>query len=128
MLSIDREKRLWFVFSGDSDPADIYYCKKMVEYILLTFQEMEENLHTTDFSKYMIVVYHDIVLYLLSVYLLFVSFSLLCVRLTSRSCKSYLKVISDPFLFQIGFIYGYIWKVGKITGVLIENWERKLRV
>ena len=36
---------------GDSDPVDIYYCKKMVEHILLTFQEMEQKLHTSDFSK-----------------------------------------------------------------------------
>ncbi|XP_053392769.1 uncharacterized protein LOC128555190 isoform X2 [Mercenaria mercenaria] len=37
--------------SADSDLADIYYSKKMVEYILLSFQKMEQNLHTTDFRK-----------------------------------------------------------------------------
>lgn len=37
--------------SANSDPADIYYCKKMVEFILLSFQEMEQLLHTTDFSN-----------------------------------------------------------------------------
>lgn len=35
--------------SVESDPADVYHAKRLMEYILTTFQEMEEKLHTSDF-------------------------------------------------------------------------------
>lgn len=36
--------------SADSSPEDVYHAKRMMEYILLTFQEMEDKLHTSDFK------------------------------------------------------------------------------